>query len=99
LLFYFIPHPSLFSVSKCNSTKIIKNYQKFITVEDTCFKKGIYANAIKKMQIPKPKKNSTAYWTCLYFAEPGTLETFLRDYRQILTSQFQNIRIEGGGEY
>ncbi len=23
----------------------------------------------------------------------------MRDYRQILTSQFQNVRIEGGGEY
>ena len=46
-----------------------------------------------------PPKNRTAYGTCLYFTEPGTLETFMRDYRQILIKNFQKIQIEGTGEY
>jgi hypothetical protein len=55
-------------------------------------------NKIKKMALP-PHKQRTAYGTYLYFAEPDTLETFMQDYRQILTTHFQKIRIEGGGEY
>ena len=58
----------------------------------------IHANKIKKMPLPPPK-NRTAYGTYLYFVEPGTLETFLRDYRRILIQKFQKIIIEGGGEY
>jgi hypothetical protein len=50
------------------------------------------------MPIPPPK-NRSAYGTYLYFAEPGVLETFLRDYRQILITNFQKVEIEGGGEY
>ena len=50
------------------------------------------------MPLPPPKQR-TAYGTYLYFAEPGTLITFLRDYRRILLDNFQKIRIEGGGEY
>ena len=50
------------------------------------------------MPLPPPK-NRTAYGTYLYFAELWALETFLRDYRRILTDNFQKIRIEDGGEY
>ena len=50
------------------------------------------------MPLPPPK-NRTAHGTYLYFAEPDTLETFLRDYKRILIDKFQKIRIEGGGEY
>jgi hypothetical protein len=50
------------------------------------------------MPLPPPKER-TAYGTYLHFVETDTLETFLRDYRQILTTHFQNVRIEGGGEY
>ena len=35
----------------------------------------------------------------MHFAEPGALETFIQDYRQILMDNFQTIRIEGGVEY
>jgi hypothetical protein len=52
----------------------------------------------KKMPLPPPK-NRTAYGTYLYFAEPGTMETFMRDYRHILTTHFQKIRIEGDGKW
>jgi hypothetical protein len=55
-------------------------------------------NKIKMMPLPPPKER-TAYGTHQYFAEPGVLENFMRGYRQILTSQFQKIRIEGGMEY
>jgi hypothetical protein len=47
-------------------------------------------NIIKKMPLPPPK-NRTAYETYHYRGEPGVLETFMRDYRQILTFQFQKI--------
>ena len=50
------------------------------------------------MPLPPPKQK-TAYGTYLYFAEHGVLETFIRDYRQILIKNCQKIRIEGGGEY
>ena len=50
------------------------------------------------MPLPPPK-NRTAYGTYLDFAESGTLETFLQDYRRILMGNFQDIRIEGGMEY
>ena len=50
------------------------------------------------MLLPPPN-NRTAYGTYLYFAELGTLETFLRDYQRILIQNFQIIRIEGAGEY
>jgi hypothetical protein len=50
------------------------------------------------MPIPPPKQR-TAYGTYLYFDEPVTLETFMRDYRQVLKENFQNVRIEGGMEY
>ena len=50
------------------------------------------------MPLPPPK-NRTAYGTYLYFAEPGKLGTFIRDYRQVLMDNFQKMRIEGGGEY
>ena len=53
---------------------------------------------IKKMPLPPPK-NRSAYGTYLYFAEHGTLETFLQDYRWILTTHFQKIRIYGTREY
>jgi hypothetical protein len=52
----------------------------------------------KKMPLPPPKIR-TACGTYLYFTEPGTLETFLQDKRQILKNYFQKIRIEGGVEY
>ena len=55
-------------------------------------------NKIKKMPLPPPK-NHTAYGTYLYFAGTDALKTFLRDYRQILTTDFQKIKIEGGMEY
>jgi hypothetical protein len=55
-------------------------------------------NIIKKMPLPPPK-NHTAHGTYLYFADPFTLETFLRDYRRILIQNFQKIRIEGTAEY
>ncbi len=57
-----------------------------------------HQNIIKKMPMPPPK-NRSAYGTYLYCAEPGVLETFMRDYRHILMDNFQKIRIEGGGEY
>ena len=50
------------------------------------------------MPLPPPK-HRTAHGTYLYFDEPGLLETFMRDYRQILTANFQKVIIEGGGEY
>jgi len=50
------------------------------------------------MPLPPPK-NRTAYGTYLFLAEPCTLENFMRDYRQILTAQFQKVRIGGDGEY
>ena len=34
-----------------------------------------------------------------HISEPGALETIMRDYRRILTNNFQKIIIEGGGEY
>jgi hypothetical protein len=46
---------------------------------------------------PQPPKQRTAYGTYLYFAEPGVLETCMRDYRQILKTIFQKITIESGG--
>jgi hypothetical protein len=52
----------------------------------------------QKMQIPPPKHRS-AYGTYLYLTEADLLEYFLQDYRQILTTQFQKVRIESGGEY
>jgi hypothetical protein len=50
------------------------------------------------MLLPPPKE-LTAYVTYLYFTEPGTLDTFLQDYRQFLIQNFQMVRIEVGGEY
>jgi hypothetical protein len=50
------------------------------------------------MPLPPPK-NRTAYGTYQYFAEPGALETFMRDYRRILIDNFKKVKIEGGGEY
>jgi len=50
------------------------------------------------MPLPPPKQR-TAHGTYLYFAEPGTLETFIRDYRQILMAHFRRIEVEGGMEY
>ena len=50
------------------------------------------------MSLPLTKQRS-AYGTYLYIAEPGKLETFLRDYRQILIDNFQKVIIEGGGVY
>ena len=50
------------------------------------------------MPLPPPKQR-TAYGTYLYFAEPGVLETFIRDYHRILIQNIQKIRIEGDGEY
>jgi predicted oxidoreductase (fatty acid repression mutant protein) len=70
--------------------------RKFITITDTRFKKGTYAYKIKNMPLPPPKYR-TAYGTYLYFAEPGVLETCMRDYRQILKTNFQKITIESGG--
>jgi hypothetical protein len=61
-------------------------------------KSKIHENIIKKIPLPPPKYR-TAYGTYHYFAEPGVLETFMRDYLQILTTHFQKIIIEGGGEY
>jgi hypothetical protein len=58
----------------------------------------ILANKIKKMPLPPPK-NRTAYGTYLYFVEPGTLETLIRDYRRILMENFQKVRIESAGQY
>jgi hypothetical protein len=55
-------------------------------------------NIIKNMPLPPPKERTT-YGTYLYFAEPGVLETFMRDYHRILMNNFQNVRIEGGMEY
>jgi hypothetical protein len=42
----------------------------------------------QKMPIPPPKER-TAYGTYLYSAELGVLETFMRNYRHILTTHFQ----------
>jgi len=53
----------------------------------------------QKMPIPPPKKQQTAYGTYLYFAEPGVLETIMRDYRRILMDNFQKTQIESGEEY
>ncbi|MEN8689815.1 MAG: hypothetical protein ABF303_00390 [Desulfobacterales bacterium] len=50
------------------------------------------------MPLPPPK-NRTAYGTYLYFVEPGTLETLIRDYRRILMENFQKVRIESAGQY
>jgi hypothetical protein len=50
------------------------------------------------MPLPPPKQQ-TAYGTYQHFAEPDILETFMQDYRWILTNNFQKVRIEGGGEY
>jgi hypothetical protein len=61
-------------------------------------KSKIHENINKKIPLPPPK-NRTAYGTHQYFAEPGALETFLRDSRQILIQNFQNVRIQGTGEY
>ena len=61
-------------------------------------KSKIHENKIKNMPLPPPKQR-TAYGTYLYLAEPGTLETFMRDYRQILMENFQKVRIEGSGKY
>ena len=55
-------------------------------------------NKTIKMPLPPPK-NRSAYGTYLYFAEPGALEKFLRDYRHILSQNFQKAKIEGDGEY
>jgi hypothetical protein len=51
-------------------------------------KSKIHENIIKKMPLPPPKQRN-AYGTYLYFAEPATLKTFMRDYRQILYDNFQ----------
>ncbi|MGA9235804.1 MAG: hypothetical protein WBV91_13335 [Desulfobacterales bacterium] len=57
-------------------------------------------NTNKTLEMPLPSlKQRSAYGTYLYFVEAGVLETFKRDYRQILTAHFQKIRIEGTGEY
>ena len=48
------------------------------------------------MPLPTPKQR-TAYGTYLYFAESGTLETFLPEYLRIPTINFQKIRIEAAG--
>ncbi|MGD9185746.1 MAG: hypothetical protein PVJ13_10505, partial [Desulfobacterales bacterium] len=64
--------------------------RQFITIADTRFKQGSYANKIKKMPLPPPKQR-TAYGTYLYFAEPGVLETFMRNYRRILMEKSQKI--------
>ena len=50
------------------------------------------------MPLPPPK-NRTECETYLYFDEPGTLETFMRDYRLILMDNFQRFRIEDIGGY
>ena len=50
------------------------------------------------MPLPPPKQ-LTAYGTYLYFAEPGVLETFMRDYRRLLKENFQRVGIEGGMDY
>ena len=50
------------------------------------------------MSLPPPK-NRTACGTYLYFAEPGVLETFMRDYHLIFFQNFQTVRIEGGGKF
>jgi hypothetical protein len=66
---------------------------------DQCHgKPKIHENKTIKMPLPPPNQRS-AYGTYLYFAEPGTLETFMRNYRQNLMDNFQRVRIEGGGEY
>jgi len=61
-------------------------------------KSKIHKNIIKKMPPPPPKQR-TAYGTNLYFAEPGLLETFMRDYQRILIHNFKKVKIEGGMEY
>ena len=87
-------------VTKCIRSIIVTavKAQNYLTIQARCVKLKIQATKIKKMPLPPPK-NRTTYGTYLYFAEPGTLETFLRDYRRILMENFQRVRIEGGGEY
>jgi hypothetical protein len=75
-----------------SSDKIVKQFKKVVP------NLKIHENKIKKMPIPPPKQR-TEHGTYLYFAEPGTLESFMRDYRRILMDNFQRVRIEGGGEY
>jgi len=72
--------------------------RKFITIADTRFKQGTYANKIKNMPLPPPK-NRTAYGKYLYFVVPNKLEIFLQDYRQILMAHFRRIEVEGGSDY
>jgi hypothetical protein len=53
---------------------------------------------MEKMPLPPPK-NRTPYGTYLLLIYTGAMVTFMRDYRRILTTHFQKIIIEGGGEY
>jgi hypothetical protein len=53
---------------------------------------------MEKMPLPPPK-NRTPYGTYLLLIYTGAMVTFMRDYRRILTTHFQKVRIEGGGEY
>ena len=78
----------------CNLNK----YVLYIIILTRYANQQIPENKIKKMPLPQPK-NRTAHGTYLYFAEPGVLEIFMRDYRRILTENFQKVSIEGGGEY
>ena len=78
-------------------TKPLINYKFFDNSNTLCQPKDPREQN-QKIPLPLPKHRS-AQGTYLYFTEPGTLETFLRDKRQILTNYFQKIRIEGGGEY
>jgi hypothetical protein len=47
----------------------------------------------------KPTRKSPALRTYLYFAGTDASKTFMQDYSQILIDNFQNLRIENGGEY
>jgi len=79
-------------------TESLTNYIIFTKIQARCLNIKIQENKIKKMPLSPPKER-TAYGTYLYLTEPGTLDTFMRDYGHILSQNFQKIRIEGIGEY
>jgi hypothetical protein len=87
-------------VTKCIRSIIgtANSLQNFSIIQTRCHNLKIPTNIIKNMPLPPPKQRTTC-GTYLYFAEPGAMETFIRDYQQILMDNFQKVRIEGGGEY
>ena len=68
----------------------------FIYNSNTLYQLKIHNNIIKKMPTLPPNQR-TAYGTYLHFAESGTLETFMRDYRRILMDNFQKAESKVAG--